>query len=197
MSFDFSQFKPVTSTNTRKEAKPRGQRFQFRYRKDKTGQNSYFVTAEKVWERLNLDNKALIQLSNPTTGQTLLAVVDNDKGTIYNHSEKQAAKGLKKGRKFKSTIIEEALHNVGLIDMNLLDKNQNLDLKEVATNVQIAEGVTAYSVLEIVKDENTYAPLEAGELEDDEDEVGNVSASDSIQAQVSETPATSTEEEEF
>lgn len=177
MNFDLANFQPVKTTNTRKDTKPRGQNFKLRYRKFMSklaGLNFFIHVSDKLWDELGLEEKAMIQLSNPATNQMLLALVDNENGTIFNHSNKQKESGMKKGRKFKSTIIEDALASAGLIDVNLQDKSQKLDLVKVAENVEIG-GVHAYQVFQVVVDTVSG--------DDAEDEADNAEAENATQTE--------------
>jgi hypothetical protein len=176
---NFSNFKVVETSNTKagnfggREALVYDMRYN-RY-ESKAGkengeaptQEFFFEVGKAKFEALKLDQKGfgMVQTVDPASGISYLAVVDNDNAVIFKTTAKNE-KG-EKGRKFKSSIIEEALSQQGLIDKNVVGKPQylNLSLVEGSEGVMLGDKVKTYGVYEIQKGEEPVATEKAPEAE--------------------------------
>jgi hypothetical protein len=192
---DFSNFKAVATANEKLGNRtPLGQSFDFKYRKfmsEKGGKESIesnFTISNKKFDELGLSEKGLLQVIDPTTNITYLAVVGNDDAVMMKRTNKLAA-DAEKGKKFKSTIVEEALHAQGVIDTTIVGDSQKLTLTLVAENVAIgSKGIQASSVWEIgkavVTDEEkaALAQEDADDAHDSVEETMNVADTQESQA---------------
>lgn len=179
MSF---QLERVDRANTRTNvnAPKRGQNFSVRYRKSKSEKDGSvegrFYISDKVWNSLNLDQDGLVMFrvgfkNNDPEKKVLLQVVPNDKAVLLKKTDKNQNQGKKKGRNFKSTIMEEALNVIGHINTSdeMIGKNQLLNFAPITV-----EGATYY---EVVKDEAGQANADAeGHSEDAELAEGTTSS---------------------
>lgn len=209
MNLNFSDFQAVDNTNKRTGATwKRGQNFDFRFRKflskkgtEKEAMDSFFHISDAKFDELGLAERAGRQIVSPD-GQSFIAIVDEENGTFWKKSTKSDGSAQAKGKKFKSSIIEDALNAEGVIDLNVVGKEQKLTLEVVAENVTIGTGekaFTAYAILKVGKG----AESEESEGED-EDEEGAEEEQANLNAGVQETAtqeasaqtATSTEETE-
>lgn len=163
MSLTFSNFKAVETANTRDNSHlvhAKGQSFNFKYKKfygkDKEKVqiiSSSFTIANDIFAKLDLDNKALIEIVSPEN-VSYLAVVDNDNGVFLKHTKKN--KSGVKGKVFKSTLLEKSLGEQGIIDVNAIGTTQKLDLvlvegSETAYIGEQGKGFQSYGVYQIVK----------------------------------------------
>lgn len=173
-NLNFSDFQAVDNTNRRSaNAKKRTQNFELRYRNFLSKKNgaeaidSFFAISDAKFDELGLDTRAGRQLVGPD-GTTYIAIVDEENGTFWKQSEMKGEKKTK-GRKFKSTVIAEALDAAGVIAKDDLGKDQKMKLNVIAENVTVGSGdkaFTAYAVLSLSKVE----PVEGEENEEDEEE---------------------------
>lgn len=189
--FDFSNFKSVGTANEKVGNRtPQGQKFEFKFKKfeSKKGAKdgkaptieSNFVISNTKFDELGLADNGLMQIISPE-GKTYLAVVGNEDAVMMRRTGK-LADDAEKGKKFKSTIVENALHAQGVIDKDAVGVNQNLTLIKVADATTIgSKQIPASSVWEVAKGEVSVAPV-AGETstEDDDDD-------DSVQNDASES----------
>lgn len=149
---NFENLTAVEKANT-KVGTPRGQNFKMRFRKFNSNKGqvesveSKFFISDKLWETLNLDVKGLKQFNDKDeTGKitkVFLAQVDNEDAVILRKTDK-LKEGSKKGRNFKSTLLENALVEAGILNGDVIDTNQRLDLVLAGTN---ASGVSFYQVV--------------------------------------------------
>ena len=156
---NFASFTVQKSANERSSLAgvTRGQNFKMKFRKflsKKGGVNAvetiYTLSNDKFAE-LGLHDNGIIQLISPD-GKAYIAVVDNDSATMLKRTEK-LSEGAEKGKKFKSTILDKALLASGVIE----DKEgttQFLDLEKVGENVDLANGIKAVAIYEIIKGED-------------------------------------------
>lgn len=178
MNLNFSDFQAVDTTNKREGVSvKRGQDYNFRFRKalakagtEEEKVDSFFQVSDVLFDELGLADKAGRQLISPD-GKTFLAIVDDEQGTFWKAS-KSNGEANAKGKKFKSTVIEKALHEAGIIDSNLIGKTQKLELTVVAENVTVGKGekaFVAYKVLEVTP----AVAVEGEDLDNDTDEVSS------------------------
>lgn len=176
MSLNFSSFKTQKTANVRASVAgvARGQNFKMKFRKFVSKKNkaesveSLFEIAKDKFNEIGLETYGLIEIKSPE-GQSYLATVDNENATMLKRTEK--LKGdAEKGKKFKSTILEDSLAKAGVITSEVTGKSQFLDLVEVGKDVDL-DGIHAYGIYEIVKGEDTRSDeekdAEGGEDEDD------------------------------
>jgi len=141
---DFSKFEPVESSNTRKSGGgfPKGQEYKHaRYKalEKKSDDGTSLGLEGKVsfsnaqFEALDLDNHGMKQFieRDSATKQIkdmLIAVVSDNDATVFKKTNK--GKGGKT-KSFKSSRIEQALSELGLIDTKAVGVSQVLDMVEV------------------------------------------------------------------
>ncbi len=162
---DFSSLKGVNKANT-KEGTPRGQNWSFRFKRSETkkGTNGYFHVSNILWEAIGLEEVGLKQFNNvdPESGkitEVYLAAVPNDTATVLKRTDK-LGEGGQKGRQFKSTLLEDALADAGVIDAESME-NQFLDLKEAGED----GGIKYYQV---AKGEGSVSEIGKGKEGEDE-----------------------------
>ncbi len=211
---NFSSFKAVKTANERTNTAgiARGQSFKLKFRKfisrkggKEAVETSFYISNDKFTE-LQLAERALIQLVSPE-GVAYIATVDNDNGTMMKRTDKLAA-DAQKGKKFKSTILEDALIKQGVIE-DKVGASQMLDLKEVATDQEVA-GIHAYQIFEVIKGEDNRTDEEKAAEEADKTETPEESESipdetvteettnaANTEAPVAESNSTPTETEDF
>lgn len=179
---NFASFKVQKSANERASqvGVSRGQNFKLKFRKfnsKKGGENKvetlYTVSNEK-WDEIGLENYGVVQLQD----SAYLAVVDNDNATMLKRTDK-LKDGALKGRKFKSTILDKSLLDLGVIE-DKEDVTQILDLVKVSDATTIGD-MPVIAIYEIVKAEDTRTDEEKA-LEDASGE----------EAQADETPEETT-----
>lgn len=194
---NFASFTVQKSANERSSLAgvTRGQNFKMKFRKflsKKGGVNAvetiYTLSNDKFAE-LGLHDNGIIQLISPD-GKAYIAVVDNDSATMLKRTEK-LSEGAEKGKKFKSTILDKALLASGVIE----DKEgttQFLDLEKVGENVDLANGIKAVAIYEIIKgeeaDEENEEASEDDESSKDEDPSETVSQDEDAPALTQEAP---------
>lgn len=156
----FSNFKAVETANTRDNSHlvHSGQSFNFKYKrfygKDANKNqiiSSSFTVSNKLFEKLGLDEKGLIEIVSPE-GVSYLAVVDVDKAVLLKGGK---AKNGVKAKAFKSSLLEKALTKQGVIDSSVISTQKlDLNLVEGSENAYIGEegkGFQSYGVYEVVK----------------------------------------------
>lgn len=200
----FSNFKPVTTGNTRENVHiSKGQSFNFKFKKfisNKDGvkkEETTFTISDKLFDSFGLATKGLIELVSPDD-VSYLGVVDSD-NAVFLRNRKNLKEGNTKGKKFKSSIFEAALSKQGIINLDLVGTTQKLDLKlaEGSENATVGEGdkaIQTYGIYEIVKAENA----ELTEDEKAEDAKGGDDEAIPVVAEtpeVEETPETEVEPE--
>ncbi len=157
---NFADFKVQKTANERASTAgvERGQNFQLKFRRFTTNkkadgvevskEDTTFQIAIKKFDELGLANLALIQLKDAEGNPTkYLATVDNEHGTMLKRTDKLAA-DAEKGKKFKSTILEDTLEKEGLIKQEV-GKTSLLDLVKVADATDLG-GIQAHAIYEIV-----------------------------------------------
>lgn len=160
MNLNFSGFKTVQTANTKESARvAKGQTFNAKFKKFKSTKGgvekleTIFTISNKLFDEMSLAVYSMIQVISPE-GVTYLATVDNDNGTIVKRTGKLAV-DAEKGRKFKSSIIEEALSKQGIIDLDLVGTTQKLDFNKVAEATEAEpieiDGTKVYAVYEVAK----------------------------------------------
>lgn len=178
---NFSNFKPVLKANEGKKSTAGvalGQNFEFKFKKSYikvkgTGEQGIgiaFTISNKKFEALDLDNKGLLEAV--FEGKSYLAVVANEHAIFMKRNGKNE-KGVK-GKSFKSTILEAALAEQGVINADAIGVTQKLLLTLVAGSetAVLGEGDSAiptFGVYEITKDET--ALTEDEKAADDKNEV--------------------------
>jgi hypothetical protein len=174
-TINFDALQSVDKANT-KVGTPKGQNFDVRFRKfytKKGGEKpeTKFFISDKVWDELGLDVKALKQFNEKDESgkiaRVFLGVVSNEEGIILRKTDKLKENG-KKGRNFKSTLLEDALVEAGVLNAELIGTNQRLQFVSVGEN----NGVKFYQV---VADANQATDDDAVE-ESVSDEAATVSA---------------------
>lgn len=199
MSLNFSDFKAIETTNKRTGVTAkRGQNFNMRYRKyvSKAGkpdetQDEFIHISDNLFEKFDLENRALRQIIDGASGQSYLAVVDDENATLLKRSKTKDGEEQGKGRKFKATVVTDALAAEGLIDKSIIGDSQLLDVEVVAEDVVIGAGEKAfhaYQVLKVVKG----AEVETGSANDANDEDATEEAGD-VQHSEAEAFASSSE----
>lgn len=192
---NFASFKTVKTANERASVAgvARGQSFKLKYRKfiskkdKKESIETLFEIAKAKFTELNLENYGLIEIKDPESGVSYLATVDNDNATMLKRTNK-LAEGAPKGKKFKSTKLEDSLRSAGIIvdtDENL-GKSQFLDLNKVAENIDLGtteNPVKAYAIYEIVKGEDLRSDEEKAE-DDAKEEIPVAEGSDAVAEEV-------------
>ena len=181
---NFENLQGVEKANT-KVGTPRGQNFKMRFRKFNSNKGKVesietkFFISDKLWDKLNLDTKGLKQFNDKNADgkvtKVYLAQVDNEDAVILRKTDK-LKEGSKKGRNFKSTLLENALIEAGVLNADIIDTNQRLDLVEAGTD---AKGVTFY---EIVVDAEQATDNDASEESTDapEESVAQASSEDNF-----------------
>ena len=177
---DFSSLKPVNKANT-KEGHPRVQNWSFRFIKSETkkGVNGRFCVSNILWESMGLEQLGLKQFNNVVEGkvtEVYLAAVENDIATVLKRTDKLSEDG-QKGRQFKSTLLEDACAQAGIIDPESMD-NQFLDLVDAGED----EGVHYY---QIVQGEGSVT--EVGKAKTEGSEEGSEEAKEETAEAVAET----------
>lgn len=160
----FSNFKAVETANTRDNSHlvHPGQSFNFKYKrfygKDANKNqiiSSSFTVSNKLFEKLGLDTKGLIEIVSPD-GVSYLAVVDVDKAVLLKGGK---AKSGIKAKAFKSSLLEKALSKQGVIDSSVIGTQKlDLNLVEGSENAYIGEegkGFQSYGVYEVAKAEDS------------------------------------------
>mgnify|MGYP001559554701 CR=1 FL=1 len=154
---NFDQFKRVETSNTRKKGTyVKSQSFEdVRYKrneKEKEGgvlaEEGRFYISNARFEAWGLTGaRGLKQFTDPASGATVVAVVNETDAALL----KQKGESAKKGKNFKSNRLEQALSKLGVI--NLASKeNQYLKATEVASNASI-DGISCIHVLTFTKGE--------------------------------------------
>ncbi len=129
----------VDNANTRvggSTGAKRGQNFEVRFRKfnsEKGGKDSRFFISDKSWADLNLDTHGLRtvrikQSADAPLSDVFLGVVTNDKAVLLKRTSKNEG-GKKKGRNFKSTVLETDLAKLGVLNLDDSMDNKNQLLK--------------------------------------------------------------------
>lgn len=182
---NFGNFKPVNQANVRVEGASRkgimrGQSFILKFRraigKSKTNGSqeiqSGFEFSTAKFKELNLadKNRGLIEVIDGDSGKSYVAIVANAHAVMLKTTGKNE-KG-DKGKSFKSTILEKALSEQGVLDLTdkSLGQIQKLDLVAVPDSVGVELGagtgiVATGGVFEVVVDTNTYSKDEETEPE--------------------------------
>lgn len=166
MSFNFSNLKLVSTANTRTGVTgPRGQNFKMRYKKFITKKNkteaedSFFEFSKELLAATGLsDNSLAARQALTPDGKTFLVILPAEHGTIMKQKGDR-----NKGSKFKSTVIEKALHEQGVIDSTVVGKSQLLDLVLKEENVEVMPGIVAVKIYDIVKVEGDSNDVDAEE----------------------------------
>jgi hypothetical protein len=161
-TLNFSTFSAQKTANTRSDVAgvPRGQSFKLKFRrflKNTKGEgdtkvrveDTTFVIANDKFKELNLAELGLIQLNAPIEQGVFLATVPNNDATMLKRTDK-LKDGAEKGKKFKSTILEAALIEAGLISAE--QKTYFLDLELVGEDVEV-DGIKAKGIYKIVEGE--------------------------------------------
>lgn len=140
-AINFEALQSVEKANT-KVGTPKGQSFDVRFRKFFTKKGgdkpeTKFFISDKVWDELNLDSMALKQFNEKGESgkieRVFLGVVSNEEGIILRKTDK-LKEGGKKGRNFKSTLLEDALIEAGVINSEVIGLNQRLQFVSVGEN---------------------------------------------------------------
>ncbi len=161
---NFDKFKKVDSSNTRESAsRAKSQTFEdLRFRmKDVpmedgkiVKQGRFYINGSK-FESWGLNGAmGLKQFTDPTSNETVLAVVSQADATLL----KQKGEGKTKGRNFKSNRLEKALAALGVLDLNIVDANQYIKATVVAKNCTI-DGLSCSLVLDLTKGEKKAKPV--------------------------------------
>lgn len=165
--FNLSNLKAVKIANERKNSTPRGQKFQFKFRRansEKRGIINAFTIANTLWADLNLDVHGLLEVVDPETKQVYLATVDNDNAVFC-----KATKKGEKGKTFKNTIMEGHLIEAGLLSADTFG-NTFFSLTKEAENVQMGD-VVLHGVYSLAIDANASDDEDVEEVEFEEGEV--------------------------
>jgi hypothetical protein len=154
---DFSSFKRVATANTRKGGTiTKEQTYEdMKYRRTekeidgkKTIEGRFYVSNAR-YNEWNLDaKKGLVQFDGPN-GEAVVALVAEADATVLKSKEN----AKKKGKNFKSVLLEAKLEKLGVIttsDSNL--ENQFLKLNLVGENLEI-DGVKCEKVYTLTKGE--------------------------------------------
>lgn len=185
---NFGNFKPVNQANVRVEGASRkgimrGQSFILKFRraigKSKTNGSqeiqSGFEFSTAKFKELNLadKNRGLIEVIDGDSGKSYVAIVANAHAVMLKTTGKNE-KG-DKGKSFKSTILEKALSEQGVLDLTdkSLGQIQKLDLVAVPDSVGVELGagtgiVATGGVFEVVVDTKEYSKDEEGETSEPE-----------------------------
>lgn len=137
---DFSGFSSPKVANKRKaESAALGQLFNdLKYRRNvsKDGSKSAgnFTVSNARFESLNLENLGLRYFIDKNGKKAAIGVVAEDDAQVLKSNAKQKDG---KGRKFKADTLEAALHEFGLIDSTLANKNQAIKMTEAGKDVTV------------------------------------------------------------
>ncbi len=176
MNLNFSDFKTVATANEKTGNRtPLGQKFDFKFKKFNSNKgvkngaeptiDSNFVISNSKFDEMGLSEYGLMEIISPD-GIPFLAVVSNDDAVMMKRTGK-LADDAEKGKKFKSTKVEDSLHAQGIIDKDAVGVTQKLTLTKVADATEIGDKkIAAQSVWAISKAEETEEDRAEQERED-------------------------------
>lgn len=167
---NLQNFKPVESSNPRGTSNlpSIGQIFTgIRYKKMETKSgdiNAQFHVSNKMFEKENLDDYGYAILKDKESTDFVLLKVPNELEGQYTPKILRHRKNTKKGNKFKSVALEDALVAQDLIDPSDIKVNYYFQLEEVGE----LDGFKAYKV--VADPDMSKGASPTGSIEEDEKE---------------------------